>query len=87
MTLIGSKEDIPQPLHTKNDENNSDIIVELPNSYNNSLDQIAAVMSSTKAVNTPALSSTSVITATCVTKKENDYIFKSKAVTVNTNNK
>ena len=43
-------------------------------------------MSSTKTVNTPALSSTSVITATCVTKKENDYIFKSKAVTVNTNN-
>ena len=84
--MIGSKEDILQPLHTKNDENNSDIVVELPNSYNNSLDQITAVMGSTKTVNTSALSSTSVITATCVTKKENDYIFKSKAVTVNTNN-
>ena len=84
---IGSKKHISQPLHTNNDENNSDIIVELQNSYNNSLDQSAPVTSSTKAVNTPALSSTSVITATCVTKMENDYIFKSKAVTVNTNNK
>jgi hypothetical protein len=63
----------------------TDITVELPNSYNNSLDQIAAVMSS-KAVNTAVLSPTSVITATCVTKKENDYIFKSKAVTVNNTN-
>lgn len=41
---------------------------------------------SSKTVNTPALSPTSVTTATCVTKKENDYIFKSKAVTVNNNN-
>lgn len=84
--MIGSKEDILQPLHTKNDENNSDIVVELPSSYNNSLDQIAAVMGSTKTVNTPALSPTSVITATCVTKKENDYIYKSKAVTDANNN-
>jgi hypothetical protein len=83
---IESKEDISLPLHTNNDKNNSDMIVELPNSYNNSLDQIAAVMSSTKTGNTPVLSPTSVITATCVTKKENDYIFKSKAVTVNNNN-
>ena len=45
-------------------------------------------MSSKKAVNTPAVSSTSVIPATCVTKTENAYIFKNKAVTdTNNNNK